>query len=118
MATHNEPMTLVTAHMFAAAGRRSELVSVLAKAEETATRQDGCLGYTVAASIVDANHYIVVEEWRDHAALEAHYASESFARFQYELHGLLAHSSEATIRSVVDTHRPLAPAVMDPRDAD
>jgi quinol monooxygenase YgiN len=111
-------MILVIAHMFGGAGRRSELVSLLAKAERDAMRQDGCLGYTVAASTGDANHYVVVEQWRDRAALEAHYASASFERFQYELHGLLARRSEATIYSVTEAHRPVASALLDPRDAD
>jgi hypothetical protein len=28
---------------------------------------------TVATSLADADHYVVVEEWRDETALEAHY---------------------------------------------
>jgi quinol monooxygenase YgiN len=111
-------MTLVIAHMFGLAGERSELVALLAEAERTTAAQDGCLGYVVAAAIADPNHYVVVEEWRDRAALEAHYASIAFERFQYALHGLLARPSEVTIHSVAETHRPLAPALPDPRDAD
>jgi quinol monooxygenase YgiN len=111
-------MMLVIAHMFGVAGRRSELVALLAKAEQAAMEHDGCIRYEVAATIADRNHYVVVQEWRDRAALDEHYASASFERFQYALHGLLAHRSEATIHSVGGTHRPVPPALMDPRDAD
>jgi quinol monooxygenase YgiN len=104
--------------MFGLAGERSELVRLLAEAERTTTAQDGCLGYVVASRITERDHYMVVEEWRDRAALEAHYASISFERFQYALHGLLARPSEVTIHSVGETHRPLPPALPDPRDAD
>jgi quinol monooxygenase YgiN len=117
---HLDPLRklVVIAHMFGLAGTRSELVRLLAEAERTTAAQDGCLSYLVASGVVDRNHYIVVEEWRDQAALEAHYASIAFERFQYALHGLLARPSEVTIHSVVETHRPLAPALPDPRDVD
>jgi quinol monooxygenase YgiN len=111
-------MTLVIAHMFGLAGLRSELVRLFARVERATMAQDGCLGYLVTSGVVDRNHYVVIEEWRDQSALEAHYASPSFQRFQYELHGLLARPSEVTIHSVAETHRPLAPALPDPRDAD
>jgi quinol monooxygenase YgiN len=116
--TTSTPKTLVVAHMFGIEGERSELVRLLAEAERITTAQDGCLGYLVASRIADRNHFIVVEDWRDRAALEAHYASISFERFQYALHGLLARPSEVTIHSVAETHRPVPPALPDPRDAD
>ena len=111
-------MIIVTADMFGIAGRQSELRSALIEAERAAAREDGCLRYTVTASIADADHYLVLEEWRDRAALEAHYATESFKRFQLSLQGLLARPSEATIHSVNETQRPVASGPMDPRDAD
>ena len=111
-------MRLVIAHMYGIAGRRSELVTLLADAERAATSDAGCLRYAATATVADPNHFVVVEEWHDDAAVEAHYASRRFERFQYALHGLLARPSEATIYSVDSAHRPLASAVMDPRDAD
>ena len=111
-------MTLMIADMFGIAGRRSELQDLLADAERLAASQHGCLRYTVAASLTDADHYLVVEEWRDQAALEAHYASESFAQFELALHGLLARPSKATIHSGAAARRPTASGPLDPRDAD
>ena len=83
-------MRLVIAHMYGIAGRRSELVTLLADAERAATSDAGCLRYAATATVADPNHFVVVEEWRDDAAVEAHYASRRFERFQYALHGLLA----------------------------
>lgn len=111
-------MTMVVADMFGIAGRRRELLSLLVAAERAAMEQDGCVRYTVAARIEDQDHYLVVQEWRDSAALEAHYGSAAFARFQSALHGLLARPSEATIHSGGDALRPVASGPLDPRDAD
>jgi len=58
-------MTLMIADMFGITGRRSELRALLADAERIATSQHGYLRNTVATSLADADHYLVVEEWRD-----------------------------------------------------
>ena len=57
-------------------------------------------------------------EWHDKAAMDAHYGSESFARFQFALDGLLARPSEMTVYEVTGSVRPVASGPMDPRDAD
>ena len=110
--------TLVIADMFGIAGRRSELLAVLADAGGDAARQEGCVRYTVAADLTDPDHYVVVEEWRNDALLHAHYSSASFERFRFALHGLLARPSEAKIHLIGETRRPVASGPMDPRDAD
>jgi quinol monooxygenase YgiN len=116
--TRTAAMTVVIADMFGIAGRRSELVDALAGAGRSARGEEGCRRYTVSASIADPDHYVVVEEWRSRAALEAHYASPSFERFQSVLYGLLARPSEVTIHSVAETRRPVASGPIDPRSAD
>jgi quinol monooxygenase YgiN len=111
-------MTLVIAEMFGSVSLRSELRALLADAEREAAGHDGCLRYTVASTLADPDRYLVVEEWRDEAALEAHYASPEFQRFQFALHGLLVRSSDAKIHTVAATVRPAASGPIDPRDAD
>ncbi len=108
-------MNVVIADIFGIAGRRGELSSLLADAQRTALRRPDCLRYTVSSGLGDPDHYVVVEEWRDEAALDAHFASAAFARFQWELHGLLARPSEVRIHSVSQTHRPIASGPTDPR---
>jgi quinol monooxygenase YgiN len=109
---------LVIADIFGIAGRRPELVSVLAGAERDAAAEDGCLRYSTAASLDDPDHFVVVSEWRDQAAVDAHYATPGFATFQMALDGLLARPSEMTMYDVGATRRPLPSEPMDPRDAD
>ena len=104
--------------MFGISGRRDELRAALAGAEPDPAAARGCLRYQFAAALDDPDHYVLVSEWRDRAAMDAHYASPAFTNFQLALDGLLARPSEMTIHTVTDSVRPVASGPMDPRDAD
>lgn len=109
---------VVVADIFGIAGRRQQLISTLAGAERDAAGQDGCLRYTVAVTVTDPEHFVMVSEWRDQAAVDAHYSSPAFATFQMSLDGLLARPTETAIYDVSATVRPIPSGPMDPRDAD
>jgi quinol monooxygenase YgiN len=109
---------VAVADMFGVNGRRQELAAVLAEAERDAAGADGCVRYAFATTVADPDHVLLVSEWRDQAALDAHYASAAFERFQFALNGLLTRPSELTIHTVSSSARPLPSGPMDPRDAD
>ena len=109
---------LVVADIYGIAGRHQQLASALAGEERDAAAQDGCLRYSVGATLSDRDHFVVVSEWRDQAAVDGHYSSAAFATFQMSLDGLLARPSEMTMYDVGTTWRPLPSGPMDPRDAD
>jgi quinol monooxygenase YgiN len=109
---------LVIADIYGIAGRHQQLASALAGEERDAAAQDGCLRYSVGTTLSDRDHFVVVSEWRDQAAVDAHYSSAAFATFQLSLNGLLARPSEMTMYDVGATRRPLPSGPMDPRDAD
>src|SRR2546423_7285831 len=106
------------ADLFGISGRRHELRAVLAAAERDAAGQPGCVRYSFAATVADPDHFLLVSEWRDQVALDAHYASTGFANFQFSLDGLLARPSQMTLYSVSGSARPLSSSPLDPRDAD
>src|SRR5438105_190805 len=109
---------IAVADIFGISGRRQALVAALGGAERDAADQPGCVRYSFAATIADADHFVLISEWRDQAALDQHYASPGFASFQLSLNGLLARPSQMTVYSVGGSARPLASGPMDPRDAD
>ena len=109
---------IAVADIFGISSRRQELVDVLAGAERGAADEPGCMRYSFATTIAEADHFVLISEWRDMAALDAHYASPEFASFQLSLNGLLARPSEMTVYSVSESTRPLASGPMDPRAAD
>jgi quinol monooxygenase YgiN len=109
---------LAVADLFGIKGRRQELRDVLADAERDAAGEPGCLRYVFAATVADPDHFVLISEWRDQAALDAHYASDAFANFQFALDGLLARPSEMTLYAISGSARPLSSRPIDPRDVD
>ncbi len=109
---------IAVADMFGLAGRRSELLELLEHFERRAATTAGCTRYTFAATLADADHYVLVSEWDDQAALDAHYGSQAFSDFQLALHDLLAQPSQLTLYTSETAVRPISSAPMDPRDAD
>jgi quinol monooxygenase YgiN len=109
---------VAVADLFGISGRRQELRAVLADAEREAAGQPGCVRYSFAATVADPDHFVLLSDWRDQAALDAHYASTAFANFQFSLQGLLARPSQMTLHSVSGSARPLSSSPPDPRDAD
>jgi quinol monooxygenase YgiN len=109
---------VAVADVYGIAGRREELLGVLADAERAAAGRPGCLRYAFAATIADPDHFVLLSEWSDEAALASHYASEAFADYQFALNGLLARPSEMTVYSASGAARPMPSGPLDPRDAD
>ena len=109
---------VAVADIYGIAGRRQELVAALSDAQRDASGRDGCLRYSVAATLEDPDHFVTVAEWRDQAAVDAHYGSREFATFQLSLDGLLARPSEMTMFDASGELRPVPSGPMDPRDAD
>jgi quinol monooxygenase YgiN len=109
---------IAVADMYGVSGRRDELAALLAGEQDATAGRPGCRRYDFAAALADHDHFVLVSEWDDEAALEAHYASEGFASFQFALQGLLARPSEMRIFTVTGELRPVPSAPMDPRDAD
>ena len=70
------------ADLYGISGRRDELVALLAEAEREAAAQSGCIRYSFAATLADPDRFVLVSEWRDQAAMDAHYGSRPFASFQ------------------------------------
>jgi quinol monooxygenase YgiN len=111
-------VVVAVAEMFGISGRRDELAALLERFERWAAGEPGCRRYAFAALLADPSRFVLVSEWDGEEALDAHYHSEEFADFQFELDGLLARPSELTVYSGETAVRPLNTRPMDPRDAD
>ena len=111
-------VVIAAGEMFGISGRRDELVELLEHFERVAAKHPGCRRYSFAVALADPDRFVLISEWHDQAALDAHYQSESFTAFQFGLDGLLARPSELTVYSVNERVRPMNTRAMDPRDAD
>jgi quinol monooxygenase YgiN len=111
-------VVIAIAEMFGISGRRDELAAVLERFGSWAGREPGCRRYIFAVTMADPSRFVLVSEWDRQEALDAHYRSQAFAEFQFELDGLLVKPSELTVFSAEGAVRPLNTRPMDPRDAD
>src|SRR3954447_14289680 len=111
-------IVLAVTDLYGIHGRRDELVALLERSESAASGEPGCRRYTFAATLADPDQFVLVSEWENQEALDAHYASRAFVDFQFGLDGLLARPSEMTAYMVSGAIRPVDTGPMDPRDAD
>jgi quinol monooxygenase YgiN len=110
--------TLVVGDIHTLQGRRADVVELLRETQDRVRREPGCVSYAFAEVVADPGHYVVVQEWRDEPALEAHYASQAYATYQQHIGELISRPSEARIHRVAETLHPADSGPMDPRRAD
>jgi quinol monooxygenase YgiN len=99
-------------------GRRGELLELLRDTQARSREEPGCLAYDFAEVVGDPGRYMVVQEWHDAAAMEAHFRSDAFTAYQARIGDLLARPSEVRIHHVRETLRPEGGEPLDPRRAD
>jgi quinol monooxygenase YgiN len=98
-------------------GRRAELLELLEDTQTRAREEPGCVAYDFAEAVGDPGRFVVVQEWRDAAAMEAHYRSDAYTDYQARIGDLLARPSEVRIHHVRETLRPEGGEPLDPRRA-
>lgn len=106
---------VVVGDIYTLAGRSHEIVELLRETQERARLEPGCVGYTLAEVVADPGRYVVIQEWRDDAAFQAHYASDTFRAYQAHVGPLVARPSDVRIHWVAQTVHPVDPGPMDPR---
>ena len=109
---------IAIAEIFGISGRRRELVDLLTRTQQHARELPGARRYVFAADLVMPDRFVLVSEWDTEDSMATYHRSEQFARYQRELHGLLARASEMTVYSITDVLRPIPSGPPDPRDAD
>lgn len=78
-------MIIVSGKVKVSPGTRDGLKAEM-EAAITATRQEeGCVGYHYGFDVIDADTFIVMEHWRDEAALAAHFKQPYMAKWMTAL---------------------------------
>ncbi|HVY62988.1 MAG TPA: putative quinol monooxygenase [Planctomycetota bacterium] len=87
----------------AAPGKREAFLAA-ARAVIGPTRGEaGCLSYRASQDVEDDHAFTFVEEWRDRAALEAHFQTPHVKALFAALPGILAGPAEVKIHEVART---------------
>jgi quinol monooxygenase YgiN len=100
------------------ASGRAELIALMRRTAAAARTEPGCRSYDFAEVLDGTDDFVVVHEWDDEGALEAHYRGPAHQAYRQGVFGLLARPSELAIHRVAGTQRPVDPGPMDPREAD
>ncbi|MEX2654583.1 MAG: antibiotic biosynthesis monooxygenase family protein [Acidimicrobiia bacterium] len=88
----------VVAHYRAREGTAEEVAARLVDYAEVVRTEPGCLTFVVNRDISDDHAFVLYEVYRDQAALDAHVASEHFAKVAVgEIRPLLADRQVSTL---------------------
>jgi quinol monooxygenase YgiN len=101
--------------IYAQIPHREELRQLMRSTQARAREQPGCVSYTFAETLDDPGHFVVVQRWRDQAALDEHYRSQAFADYQAKVRGLLVRTSDLSLHAVQESFRPVASSGGDPQ---
>jgi quinol monooxygenase YgiN len=93
--------------VFVQVPRREAAAEAMLAEQHAALEQDGCISFAFAEALGEPGHYVVTQRWNDREALDAHYRSEAFFRYQAAIAPLLVRDSELSLHSVQDAIRPL-----------
>jgi len=84
---------------------RQEALALARQISAQSEAEDGCLSYRFYADLDDAAVFLIFEEWRDEAALAAHFKTPHLIAFQQHLPRLLAAPPTITKYTVSATGR-------------
>lgn len=88
----------VTAKLQIQAGKNSEFEAIMKQlTTAVVANENGCLFYTCHQLRDDSQTYIVLEQYSDEAALNAHSKTEYYNRLGQQLAGLLAAAPEIVL---------------------
>jgi quinol monooxygenase YgiN len=90
-------MIIASGDIYARISDREQVTALMCATQERVREQPGCLYYAFAETLDDPGHFVVVAQWQDQGALDAHYRSEVFADYQAQVGVHLVRSSELRV---------------------
>ena len=92
---------------------REEVTELMRQTQEQVREHRGCAYFAFAETLDDPGHFVVVQQWRDQAALDEHYRSEAFGRYQAQIAAYLVRSSDLVVHEVAASVRPVESTGLD-----
>jgi quinol monooxygenase YgiN len=100
-------MVIALGDVYAQVARREQVRKLMRATQARVIEQPGCIDCVFAETLDDPGHFVVVEQWRDRAALDEHYRSEAFAEYQAKIGEYLVRSSELRLHVVQESSLPV-----------
>jgi quinol monooxygenase YgiN len=104
--------------VYAQPGRREEVSELMRATQARVREQPGCVSYEFAETLEEPGRFVLVQRWRDRAAIDEHYRSQAFAEYQAGIAELLVRTSELDVYAVQESFRPLASSPLTPQAED
>ncbi|NRP70116.1 putative monooxygenase YcnE [Ensifer psoraleae] len=83
-------MVYVIAYLKAHAGRGDDVVALAAPLVEATRKEAGCVSYDLYRKPTEPDTLVFVENWKDRAAVDAHFAEPHLKAFQAAMADVLA----------------------------
>jgi quinol monooxygenase YgiN len=106
-------MIVALADVFAQIPHREAVRELMLKTEVRVREDPGCVSFVFAEVLAEPGHFLLVQRWRDQAALDEHYRSAAFAAYQAGIQGLLVRDSEVAVHVSGEEFRPVDSSRLD-----
>lgn len=106
-------MIIALGDVYAQIPRREQVRELMRATQARMRDQPGCISYTFTVSLDDPEHFVIIEQWRDQAALEEHYRSRAFAEYQEQIAAQLVRTSELRVHLVQESLHPVQSSIID-----
>lgn len=98
-------MIIVTGRVRISAESRERFVEIATEMCRRSREDEGCGGYRFYADLERPDRYVIVEEWADDDALQAHFAQPHTGEFLGGLRPLLGEPADALFHTVASSRR-------------
>jgi len=96
-------MIVVVGRVRTDAEKREELIRVGTTVANASREEDGCIAYRVYEAADMPNEFVFVEEWRDDAALKAHFRTGHIAEFMAAITGAIVGPPDVKFHEVASS---------------
>lgn len=79
---------------------KDELMTIFHTVVEETRKEAGCIAYALHQDVKNSKKYIILEEWKDQAAIDSHNASPHFQAFAKGIEGKIESLSIDVIREI------------------
>lgn len=96
-------MIIVIGRVKVEEANRDALVAAAEEMQNASREEEGCIRYGFFSAVEDPLSFVAVEEWRDRAALDEHFATPHLRKFSETLLSLISEAPEVAIHEVAGT---------------
>lgn len=105
-------MIIALGDIYAQIPHREAVRELMTATQAQVRQQPGCLSYTFTETLDDPGHFMVVQQWRDQAALDEHFGTQAFADYQARIADRLVRTSDLRLHLVGETFRAIDSSVL------